>query len=46
VIVGGVEQTHFLEYVGSHIEPFVKSDLMMATHYSNVGSLPYFRYDR
>jgi len=31
VIVGGVEQTHFLEYVGSHIEPFVKSDLMMAT---------------
>ncbi len=31
VIVGGVEQTHFLEYIGSNIEPFVKSDLMMAT---------------
>jgi Na+/H+ antiporter NhaD/arsenite permease-like protein len=31
VIVGGVEETHFLEYIGSHIEPFVKSDLMMAT---------------
>ena len=31
VIVGGVEKTHFLEYIGSNIEPFVKSDLMMAT---------------
>ena len=31
VIVGGVEQTHFLEYIGSSIEPFVKSNLMGAT---------------
>lgn len=31
VIVGGVEETHFLEYIGSNIEPFVKSDLMIAT---------------
>ncbi len=31
VIVGGVEQTHFLEYIGSNIEPFVESNLMMAT---------------
>ena len=31
VIVGGVEQTHFLEYLGSHIEPFVRSDLLMAS---------------
>ena len=31
VIIGGVEQTHFLEYVGSTIEPFVQSNLMGAT---------------
>ena len=31
VIVGGVEHTHFLEYLGSHIEPFVRSDLLMAS---------------
>ena len=31
VIVGGVEQTHFLEYIGSSIEPFVKSNLMGTT---------------
>ncbi len=31
VIIGGVEQTHFLEYIGSSIEPFVKSNLMGAT---------------
>ncbi len=31
VIIGGVEQTHFLEYIGSNIEPFVKSNLMGAT---------------
>ncbi len=31
VIIGGVEQTHFLEYVGSYIEPFVQSDLLVAS---------------
>ena len=31
VIIGGVEQTHFLEYIGSNIEPFVKSNLIGAT---------------
>ncbi|SFV65055.1 Arsenic efflux pump protein [hydrothermal vent metagenome] len=31
VIIGGVEQTHFLEYLGSSIEPFVRSDLLMAS---------------
>lgn len=31
VIVGGVEETKFLEYIGSFIEPFVKNDLLMAS---------------
>jgi len=31
VIIGGVEQTHFLEYLGSYIEPFVQSDLLVAS---------------
>jgi len=31
VIIGGVEQTHFLEYLGSFIEPFVQSDLLVAS---------------
>ena len=31
VIIGGVEHTHFLEYLGSQIEPFVRSDLFMAS---------------
>jgi len=31
VLVGGVEQTHFLEYLGGHIEPFVRSDLLSAS---------------
>jgi Na+/H+ antiporter NhaD/arsenite permease-like protein len=31
VIIGGVEHTHFLEYIGSQIEPFVRSDLLMAS---------------
>ena len=31
VIIGGVEQTHFLEYLGGFIEPFVKSDLLVAS---------------
>ena len=31
VIIGGVEHTHFLEYLGQQIEPLVKSDLKTAT---------------
>ena len=31
VIIGGVEHTHFLEFLGSNIEPFVRSDLFMAS---------------
>ncbi len=31
VLVGGVEHSHFLEYLGQYIEPFVKSDLFIAT---------------
>ncbi len=31
VLVGGVEHSHFLEYVGQHIQPFVASDLLMAS---------------
>ena len=31
MIVGGVEQSHFLQWVGSFILPFVESDLLMAT---------------
>ena len=30
VIVGGVEHSHFLEYLGQFIQPFVESDLMIA----------------
>lgn len=30
VIVGGVEHSHFLEYLGQHIEPFVERDLLTA----------------
>ncbi len=30
VIVGGVEHSHFLEFIGQFIQPFVESDLMMA----------------
>lgn len=30
VVVGGVEQSHFLEFLGQYILPFVKSDLMVA----------------
>jgi len=29
VLIGGVESSHFLEYVGSFIKPFVQSDLLM-----------------
>jgi len=31
VIVGGVQQSQFLQYLGQYIEPFVRSDLMLAT---------------
>ncbi len=31
VVIGGVEQTHFLEYLGTFIEPFVKHDLLLAS---------------
>jgi len=31
IIVGGVEHTKFLEYLGSYIEPFVKQDLRLAS---------------
>ncbi len=30
VIVGGVEHSHFLQYIGQFIQPFVESDIMMA----------------
>jgi Na+/H+ antiporter NhaD/arsenite permease-like protein len=30
VVVGGVEQSHFLEYLGQFIRPFVEEDLMLA----------------
>jgi len=30
VVVGGVEHSHFLEYIGSFILPFVKEDLMLS----------------
>lgn len=30
VVVGGVENSHFLEYLGQYILPFVKSDLLVA----------------
>jgi len=31
VVVGGVEQSHFLEYLGQYIRPFVESDLLLAS---------------
>ena len=31
ILVGGVEQSHFLEYIGSFIQPFVESDLLLAS---------------
>jgi Na+/H+ antiporter NhaD/arsenite permease-like protein len=31
VLVGGVEQSHFLQYLGQFIEPFVASDLLLAS---------------
>jgi Na+/H+ antiporter NhaD/arsenite permease-like protein len=31
VVVGGVEHSHFLEYLGQYIRPFVESDLFMAS---------------
>jgi len=30
VVVGGVEQSHFLEYLGQFIQPFVEHDLLVA----------------
>ncbi|MGD8619144.1 MAG: ArsB/NhaD family transporter [Gammaproteobacteria bacterium] len=30
VVVGGVEQSHFLEYLGQFIRPFVEEDLLLA----------------
>lgn len=31
VIVGGVEHTHFLQFIGQYIQPFVEHDLLMAS---------------
>lgn len=31
VVVGGVEHSHFLEYLGQYIRPFVESDLLLAS---------------
>ena len=31
ILVGGVEQSHFLEYIGQYIRPFVVSDLLLAS---------------
>jgi Na+/H+ antiporter NhaD/arsenite permease-like protein len=31
VVVGGVEHSHFLEFLGQNIRPFVESDLLMAS---------------
>lgn len=31
VVVGGVEHSHFLEYIGQFILPFIESDLLTAT---------------
>lgn len=30
VVIGGVEHSHFLEYLGTFIEPFVKKDLLLS----------------
>lgn len=31
ILVGGVEHSRFLEYIGSYIQPFVQSDLLIAS---------------
>ncbi|GMR21681.1 MAG: ArsB/NhaD family transporter [Gammaproteobacteria bacterium] len=31
IIVGGVAQSHFLEYLGQSLQPFVEQDLLLAT---------------
>jgi len=31
VVVGGVEHSHFLEFLGQYIRPFVESDLLLAS---------------
>ncbi len=31
ILVGGVQQSHFLEYLGQYIRPFVESDLLLAS---------------
>lgn len=31
VLIGGVENSHFLEYLGQYIRPFVESDLLQAS---------------
>lgn len=31
ILVGGVEHSHFLEYIGTFIKPFVESDLLVAS---------------
>ena len=31
ILVGGVEHSHFLEYLGQYIRPFVESDLLLAS---------------
>jgi len=31
VVVGGVEESHFLEYLGQFIQPFVQQDLLVAS---------------
>ncbi len=31
VVIGGVEHSHFLEYIGQQIKPFAERDLLMAT---------------
>ncbi len=31
IVIGGVEHSHFLEYLGSFITPFVEHDLLVAT---------------
>lgn len=31
VLIGGVEHSHFLEWIGTFIEPFVNDDLLVAT---------------
>lgn len=31
VMVGGVEHSHFLQYIGQHIVPFVRDDLLFAS---------------